>query len=74
MGILVNKNSRVIVQGAAGVEGQFHMKQMIEYGTSVVAGIDPAFKENTVIGIPAYTSVKEAVEKHSPDTLSLIHI
>ena len=41
MSILVNKNSRVLVQGITGSEGQFHSKQMIEYGTNIVAGVTP---------------------------------
>lgn len=70
MSILVNQNSRVVVQGAAGIEGNFHLKQMVKYGTKVVAGIDPSFKVDMVEDseIPAYRTLKEAVDKHSPDT------
>ncbi|OIP24973.1 succinate--CoA ligase subunit alpha [bacterium CG2_30_54_10] len=68
MAILVNKKSRIVVQGAAGIEGQFHMRGMLEYGTNIVAGVDPAFKTDKVEGVPAYTSLTEAVKKHSPDT------
>ena len=68
MSILVNKSSRIVVQGAAGVEGRFHMRQMIDYGTNVVAGIDPGFEIDKVEGVPAYKTLEEAVEKHSPDT------
>ena len=68
MSILVNKSSKVVVQGAAGVEGRFHMRQMLDYGTNVVAGIDPSFTVDEVEGVPAYKTLKEAVDKHSPDT------
>lgn len=68
MSILIDQNSRIIVQGAAGVEGQFHLARMIEYGTKVVAGVDPAFKTDKVGGVPAYPTVKQAVENHQADT------
>jgi len=68
MSILINKKSRIVVQGAAGVEGQFHMKQMLEYGTNIVAGVDPAFTADKVLDIPAFNSLKKAVEKFEPDT------
>lgn len=68
MSIIINKKSKIVVQGAAGVEGQFHMKQCLEYGTNIVAGVDPALKEDKVLGIPAYTSLKTAYDKHNPDT------
>ena len=41
MSILINKNSRIVVQGITGSEGQFHSRQMIEYGTNIVAGVTP---------------------------------
>ena len=41
MSILVNKNSRVIIQGITGSEGQFHAEQMLDYGTNIVAGVTP---------------------------------
>ncbi|MBF0499368.1 MAG: succinate--CoA ligase subunit alpha [Candidatus Riflebacteria bacterium] len=68
MSIIINKKSRIVVQGAAGVEGQFHMKQCLEYSPNIVAGVDPALKTDTVVGVPAYTNLKEACEKHKPDT------
>lgn len=68
MSILVNKDTKLVVQGAAGIEGQFHLRQMLKYGTNVVAGVDPAFKTDSIEGIPAYRMLKDAIEKHSPDT------
>jgi succinyl-CoA synthetase alpha subunit len=64
MSILVDKNSRVLVQGITGTEGTFHTQQMIEYGTNVVAGVTPGKGgqkfENSV---PIYNTVKEAVDE-----------
>ena len=62
MSILVNKNSRVLVQGITGSEGTFHTNQMIEYGTKVVAGVTPG-KGGTAAtdhNIPVFDSVEEA--------------
>jgi len=64
MSILVNKKSRVVVQGITGSEGTFHTTQMIEYGTNVVAGVTPGKGGTLFQGkIPIYNSVKEAVVK-----------
>jgi succinyl-CoA synthetase alpha subunit len=62
MSILVNKNSRVVVQGITGSEGTFHTNQMIEYGTKVVAGVTPGKggTKATDYDIPVYNSVEEA--------------
>ncbi len=68
MSILIDEDSRIVIQGAAGVEGRFHLKQMVEYGSHVVAGVDPMVKEDTIEGIPSYKTLKDAVENHSPDT------
>ena len=68
MSILIDENSKIVIQGAAGVEGRFHLQQMVKYGSHVVAGVDPTVKEDTIEGIPAYKTLKSAVEKHSPDT------
>ncbi len=63
MSILVNKKTKVVVQGITGAEGSFHANQMIEYGTNVVAGVTPG-KGGTLFQdlIPVFNSVKEAVE------------
>jgi succinyl-CoA synthetase alpha subunit len=68
MSILLDENSRIVVQGAAGVEGRFHLRQMVEYGSNVVAGVDPMVQEDTIEGIPAYKTLRDAVADHSPDT------
>ncbi len=68
MSILVNKNSRVVVQGITGSEGSFHTKQMIEYGTKVVAGVVPGKGGMSFEGIPIYNTMEEVVKKHQADT------
>ncbi len=68
MSILLDKNSRIVVQGAAGVEGRFHLKRMVEYGSNVVAGVDPTVRGDTIEGVAAYKTLRDAVKTHSPDT------
>jgi len=63
MSILLNENSKIIVQGITGSEGTFHTKQMIEYNTNVVAGVTPGKGGINHIGIPVFDTVYEAVEK-----------
>jgi succinyl-CoA synthetase alpha subunit len=62
MSILVNKNTKVVVQGITGSEGTFHATQMLEYGTNIVAGVTPGKGGQTAIDgkIPVYNSVEEA--------------
>jgi len=67
MSILLNKNSKIIVQGFTGSEGTFHATQMIEYGTKVVGGITPGKGGKIHLGLPVFNTVKEAVEKTSAD-------
>lgn len=67
MSILLNKNSRVIVQGFTGSEGTFHATQMIEYGTKVVGGITPGKGGQIHLGLPVFNTVREAVEKVAAD-------
>ena len=66
MSILVNKDTKVVVQGITGSEGTFHSEQMIEYGTNIVAGVTPGKGGDTVLdNIPVYNSVKEARDNHN---------
>lgn len=61
MSILVNKNTRLVVQGITGREGEFHTRRMIEYGTNVVAGVTPGKGGGWVNGVPVFDTIKEAV-------------
>jgi succinyl-CoA synthetase alpha subunit len=67
MTILVDGDSRVVVQGITGGEGQFHAEQMVEYGTNVVAGAVPGKGGQTVAGVPVYDTVDRAVREEDAD-------
>ncbi len=62
MSILINKDTRLIVQGITGKEGTFHTQQMIEYGTNIVGGVTPGKGGTTHEGVPVFNTVKEAIE------------
>ncbi len=68
MSVLVNKNSKIIVQGFTGSEGTFHAGQMIEYGTNVVGGVTPGKVGQEHLGKPVFNTVEDAVEKVGADT------
>ena len=67
MSILIDQNTRVIVQGITGRDGSFHAKQMLEYGTKVVGGVTPGKGGQDVQGIPVFNSVQEAKDKTGCD-------
>ena len=87
MSVLVNKDTRLLVQGITGAEGTFHTSQILEYGTNVVAGVTPGKgdilyngndKDKFCRPVPVFNTVREAVEKAEANVtvifLSLIHI
>ena len=90
MSIIVNKDSKVLVQGFTGSEGTFHSEQMIEYGTNIVCGVTPGKGGTTHLNKPVYNSVQDALSNEDINTsiifvppafaadaimeLSLIHI
>lgn len=73
MSVLVNKNSRIIVQGFTGSEGTFHAEQMIEYGTNLVGGVTPGKGGQEHLGKPVFDTVEDAVKKVGAD-VSIIFV
>ena len=73
MSILVDSNTRLIVQGITGREGSFHTRQMLDYGTKIIAGVTPGKGGQKVEGVPVYDTVKEAVEDTAANT-SIIYV
>ncbi|MBA2341356.1 MAG: succinate--CoA ligase subunit alpha, partial [Pyrinomonadaceae bacterium] len=73
MSVLVDKNTRLIVQGITGKEGTFHAKQMIEYGTTVVGGVTPGKGGTTHEGVPVFNTVADAV-KETGANASVIYV
>lgn len=67
MSIILDKNTKCIVQGVTGKQGSFHTKLMKEYGTNIVAGVTPGKKGLTIEGIPVFDTVKEALDYKSAD-------
>lgn len=73
MSILIDKNTRVVVQGITGHEGIFHTEQMLEYGTTVVAGVTPGKAGRSVLGVPIFDSVSDALTQTGAD-VSIIFV
>jgi succinyl-CoA synthetase alpha subunit len=67
MGIIIDGNTRAIVQGITGTQGSLHTRLMLKYGTKIVAGVTPGKGGAEEQGVPVYDTVKEAREKHSPN-------
>lgn len=67
MAILIDKNTKVIVQGITGKEGSFHAQRMLEYGTKIVGGVTPGKGGQEIFGIPIFNTAKEAREKTGAD-------
>jgi succinyl-CoA synthetase alpha subunit len=73
MSVLVNKSSKIIVQGFTGKEGSYHAEQMLQYGTKVVGGITPGKGGQTHLGLPVFNTVSSAVEATGAD-VSIIFV
>lgn len=74
MGILVDNQTKVLVQGITGREGSFHTKLMLSYGTRIVAGVTPGKGGLNVHGVPVYDSIREALEEHPDINASIIFV
>ena len=68
MSIIIDQNTRLIVQGITGREGSFHTEQMLAYGTNVVAGVTPGKGGQTILGVPVFNTVREAMEATGANT------
>ncbi len=73
MGIFIDEDTRVVVQGITGRDGSFHARQMKDYGTRVVAGVTPGKGGESVAGVPVYDTVEEAVEREGANT-SVVYV
>ena len=71
MAVLINKNTKIMVQGITGTQASFHIKRSIDYGTNIVCGVTPGKGGITHLGVPVFDSVKEAYNKTQADTTTL---
>jgi succinyl-CoA synthetase alpha subunit len=71
--ILIDENTRLVVQGITGREGRFHTPQMVEYGTKVVAGVTPGRGGQSVEGIPVFNTVRESIQATRPN-VSIVYV
>ena len=67
MGIIINSNTRAIVQGITGKQGSYHTKMMLDNGTKIVAGVSPGKNGTIIHGIPVFDTVKESIDQYSPN-------
>jgi succinyl-CoA synthetase alpha subunit len=74
VGILIDENTRVLVQGITGREGRTHTEAMLSYGTRIVAGVSPGKGGSAVFGIKVYDSVEEAVKEHPEINTSIVFV
>lgn len=74
MAVLVDENTRVVVQGITGREGSFHTKLMLDYGTKIVAGVTPGKGGQEVHGVPVYDTMEEAVAEHPEANTSIVFV
>ena len=73
MSILANKDTRVLVQGITGKQGQFHTEQMLAYGTKIVGGVTPGKGGQTIFDLPIFNTVADAV-LHTDANASVIYV
>src|SRR5690606_24107872 len=73
MSILIDENTKVIVQGITGRDGSFHTEQMIQYGTKIVGGVTPGKGGQSIHGVPVFNSVAEAVNETGA-TVSVMYV
>lgn len=71
MSILIDENTRVVVQGITGGEGTFHTKRMLEYGTKVIAGVTPGKGGRTHLNVPVFNTVEDAVRKEGANAAAI---